>query len=59
MKYFKIKVKYLILLLIALSFLYASVPFAYSKIAKGYERKGKIEHAAVYYEKSLSLVPDF
>lgn len=58
MRYFKIKVKHLILAAAVLVVIYALVPFAYSIAAKNYSRKGDTEYAAVYYEKALSLTPD-
>lgn len=59
MKYLKIKVKHLFLAAVVLSVIYALIPFAYSKVGGLYRKKGKPEHAAVYYEKALSLTPDF
>lgn len=59
MKYFKIKVKYLLLAVAALTVIYALIPLAYIKAAQSYKQNGKPEHAAVYYEKALSLTPDF
>ncbi|MDD4835370.1 MAG: hypothetical protein PHC44_11720 [Lutispora sp.] len=58
MRYFKIKVKNLILIIAAFAVIYALIPFAYSIAAKNYSRKGDVEYAAVYYEKALSLTPD-
>ena len=57
MRYFKIKVKNLILIIAAFAVIYALIPFAYSIAAKNYSRKGETEYAAVYYEKALSLTP--
>lgn len=59
MRYIKIKVKHLILAAAVLAAVYSLIPFAYSKLGGYYDRKGKPEHAAVYYEKALSLTPDF
>jgi len=59
LRYFKIKVKHLLLAAAALTVIYALIPLAYSKAAQSYKQNGKPEHAAVYYEKALSLTPDF
>ena len=59
MRYLKIKVKTLLLAAAVIAVIYAIIPFAYSKVAQSYRKKGEDEYAAVYYEKSLSLVPDF
>ena len=59
MRYFKIKVKHLLLAAAALTVIYSLIPLAYSKAAQSYKQKGKPEHAAVYYEKAFSLTPDF
>lgn len=59
MKYFEIKVKNLVLAIAVFAAIYSLVPFAYSKVAQHYRNKGGDEYAAVYYEKALSLTPDF
>ena len=59
MRYFKIKVKHLLLIAAALTVIYSLIPLAYSKAAQSYKQNGIPEHAAVYYEKALSLTPDF
>lgn len=59
MRYIKIKVKHIFSVAAVLAAIYALILFAYSKIGGYYYEKGKPEHAAAYYEKALSLTPDF